>query len=93
MTSEVVRRDGSTLIYLGKRSYEHRYAVVGWHNSEGPFFRPPFKMIEVTYYTRTGPYHKGWRFGLPRHRRRGPFVSFVWARRNWAELLIGWQSG
>jgi len=91
MNHEVVRHHGTTLLYIGTRSYQRRFMVLGWHNIDGPFVRP-FKMFEITYYPRTGQYQKGRHFRLPQNRRRsGPFMEFKWARHNWVELLVGWR--
>ncbi len=88
MTRELVRRGGSSLLYLGKRSAETRFVVLGWHNVKE---HEPFRMVEVTYYPRRGAYRPGIAWELPRRWRHGPFVVFKHARHNWTELLVGWQ--
>ena len=86
-----VHRDESHLFYIGHRSPDTRFVVVGIHNiRRGVWW--PCKMLELTYYQRDSRKRTPFRrLGLPRYKHWGPFMDIKFWRGHLWELDIGWR--
>lgn len=88
MKVEVIKNSCGVLVYLGKRSLETRFVVLGAHNVRT---LRSFRGLEFSYFPKNRKGRTDKRVAFPRYRTGGgPFFVFSWSPI--VEILVGWRS-
>ena len=94
MNFQHIHNEGSHLVYVGKRSPETRFAVLGAHDTRRDHWRWRRRWLEFTYYPRHNDEDncpmRSWR--LPRTTPREPSIDIRWRRRGWLMVYLGWTT-